>query len=171
VVVADGLLAPRRTTVFGPPPACRRSTRGSASSPSRGRSSATSRLHHHAIGASLALGFSLVDNFRYPYAAIGFSDFWRRWHISLSTWLRDYLYVPLGGNRRGPGRTYVNLMLTMLIGGLWHGAAWTFVVWGGLHGLFLCAERLLRGRVGGWRSGGRFRRSSGSRCSRTRSST
>ena len=90
-----------------------------------------------AIGASLVLGISLIDNFRYPYASIGFSDFWRRWHISLSTWLRDYLYVPLGGNRKGPGRTYVNLLLTMLLGGLWHGAAWTFVVWGGLHGLFL----------------------------------
>ena len=103
-----------------------------------------------AIGCSLVLGFSLIDNFRYPYAALGFSDFWRRWHISLSTWLRDYLYVPLGGNRKGPGRTYVNLMLTMLIGGLWHGAAWTFVVWGGLHGLYLVIERFLRQRIGGW---------------------
>ena len=103
-----------------------------------------------AIGCSLVLGFSLIDNFRYPYAALGFSDFWRRWHISLSTWLRDYLYVPLGGNRKGPGRTYVNLMLTMLIGGLWHGAAWTFVVWGGLHGLYLVVERFLRQRIGGW---------------------
>lgn len=101
-----------------------------------------------AIGASLALGFSLTDNFHYPYAAIGFSDFWRRWHISLSTWLRDYLYIPLGGNRKGPSRTYVNLMLTMLLGGLWHGAAWTFVVWGGLHGLYLTAERFFKGRYG-----------------------
>jgi alginate O-acetyltransferase complex protein AlgI len=101
-----------------------------------------------AIGVALTLGFSLPDNFRYPYAAIGFSDFWRRWHISLSTWLRDYLYVPLGGNRKGPGRTYVNLMLTMLIGGLWHGAAWTFVAWGGLHGLYLAAERFLSARIG-----------------------
>ena len=79
----------------------------------------------------------MPDNFRFPYAAVGFSDFWRRWHISLSTWLRDYLYIPLGGNRKGPARTYVNLMMTMLLGGLWHGASWTFVVWGGLHGLFL----------------------------------
>ena len=101
-----------------------------------------------AIGCALVLGFSLVDNFRYPYAAIGFSDFWRRWHISLSTWLRDYLYVPLGGNRKGPRRTYVNLMLTMLLGGLWHGAAWTFVAWGGLHGAYLVAERLLKPRLG-----------------------
>jgi alginate O-acetyltransferase complex protein AlgI len=100
-----------------------------------------------AIGAALCLGFSLPDNFRFPYAAIGFSDFWRRWHISLSTWLRDYLYVPLGGNRKGPLRTYANLMITMLLGGLWHGANWTFVVWGGLHGLYLAAERFLRGAL------------------------
>ena len=97
-----------------------------------------------AIGAALALGFVLPVNFRSPYAAIGFSDFWRRWHISLSSWLRDYLYVSLGGNRRGEARTYVNLLLTMLIGGLWHGAAWTFVIWGALHGLYLMAERLIR---------------------------
>jgi D-alanyl-lipoteichoic acid acyltransferase DltB (MBOAT superfamily) len=100
-----------------------------------------------AIGAALALGFVLPTNFRFPYAAIGFSDFWRRWHISLSTWLRDYLYVSLGGNRHGAWRTYVNLMLTMLIGGLWHGAAWTFVIWGGMHGLFLAAERFARERL------------------------
>ncbi len=103
-----------------------------------------------AIGAALALGFSIPDNFRAPYAAIGFSDFWCRWHISLSSWLRDYLYIPLGGNRKGPSRTYVNLMTTMLLGGLWHGAAWTFVAWGGLHGLYLCAERWLKPRLGGW---------------------
>ena len=101
-----------------------------------------------AIGASLALGFSILDNFRFPYAAIGFSDFWQRWHISLSTWLRDYLYIPLGGNRRGPSRTYVNLMLTMLLGGIWHGASWTFVVWGGLHGLYLSIERVLKAQFG-----------------------
>ncbi len=80
----------------------------------------------------------------YPYAAIGFSDFWRRWHISLSTWLRDYLYIPLGGNQKGRLRTYANLMITMLLGGLWHGASWTFVVWGGLHGLYLAVERFLK---------------------------
>src|SRR5688572_18835656 len=96
-----------------------------------------------AIGVAMCLGFTLPENFRFPYAAIGFSDFWRRWHITLSSWLRDYLYIPLGGNRKGKGRTYINLMLTMLLGGLWHGASWTFVVWGGLHGLYLCAERLL----------------------------
>jgi D-alanyl-lipoteichoic acid acyltransferase DltB (MBOAT superfamily) len=101
-----------------------------------------------AIGCAAMLGFWLPDNFRSPYAAAGFSDFWRRWHISLSTWLRDYLYVPLGGNRNGAARTYVNLMLTMLLGGLWHGAAWTFVVWGGLHGSYLAAERWLKPRLG-----------------------
>lgn len=97
-----------------------------------------------AIGAALCLGFALPNNFLYPYAAIGFSDFWRRWHISLSTWLRDYLYIPLGGNRKGAARTYANLMITMLLGGLWHGANWTFMVWGGLHGLYLGVERFLR---------------------------
>ena len=102
-----------------------------------------------AIGVALCLGFILPENFRYPYAAIGFSDFWRRWHITLSTWLRDYLYIPLGGNRKGEGRTYVNLMITMLLGGLWHGASWTFVVWGALHGIYLCAERLVREKFTG----------------------
>ena len=97
-----------------------------------------------AIGAAMCLGFWLPQNFRYPYAAIGFSDFWRRWHITLSAWLRDYLYKPLGGNRKGKFRTYVNLMTTMLLGGLWHGANWTFVVWGALHGTYLCVERLFR---------------------------
>ena len=81
-----------------------------------------------AIGAALCLGFHLKDNFRFPYAAVGFSDFWRRWHISLSTFLRDYLYIPLGGNRHGAARAMVNLIIVMFIGGL-HGAAWTFVVW------------------------------------------
>lgn len=97
-----------------------------------------------AIATALMLGFRLPDNFRAPYGALGFSDFWRRWHISLSTWLRDYLYIPLGGNRKGAIRTRVNLMLTMLLGGLWHGASWTFVVWGGLHGAYLWGERALR---------------------------
>ncbi len=101
-----------------------------------------------AIGVALCLGFSLPINFRFPYAAIGFSDFWCRWHISLSTWLRDYLYIPLGGNRVGPVRTYINLMLTMLLGGLWHGASWNFVIWGGLHGLYLITERFIGNRLG-----------------------
>jgi alginate O-acetyltransferase complex protein AlgI len=103
-----------------------------------------------AIGVALCLGFAIQDNFRFPYAAIGFSDFWRRWHISLSSWLRDYLYISLGGNRKGAIRTYVNLALTMLLGGLWHGAAWTFVVWGGLHGAYLVIERGLQRLCGDW---------------------
>ncbi len=97
-----------------------------------------------AIGAALCLGFNLKDNFRFPYAAVGFSDFWRRWHISLSTFLRDYLYIPLGGNRSGAMRAAINLMIVMFIGGLWHGAAWTFVVWGLIHGLGLVIERVFR---------------------------
>lgn len=109
-----------------------------------------------AIGAALCFGFLLPQNFRQPYAAAGFSDFWRRWHISLSSWLRDYLYVPLGGNRDGEWRTLRNLMLTMLIGGLWHGASWLFVLWGGLHGACLVLERSWRRR---WpESGGRANR-------------
>ncbi|MET0892903.1 MAG: MBOAT family O-acyltransferase [Pseudoxanthomonas sp.] len=106
-----------------------------------------------AIGVALCLGFAMPDNFRFPYAAVGFSDFWRRWHITLSSWLRDYLYIPLGGNRHGAVRTYFALMGTMLLGGLWHGASWTFVAWGGLHGLYLSLERLLRARFDGWRPG------------------
>jgi alginate O-acetyltransferase complex protein AlgI len=94
-----------------------------------------------AVGSALCLGFSIQDNFRFPYAAIGFSDFWNRWHMSLSSWLRDYLYIPLGGSRKGPVRTIASLMITMLLGGLWHGASWTFVVWGGLHGFYLVLQR------------------------------
>ncbi len=97
-----------------------------------------------AIGVAACLGFVLPENFKYPYAATSFSDFWRRWHITLSSWLRDYLYIPLGGNRKGVFRTYINLMITMLLGGLWHGANWTFVVWGALHGLYLCVEKLMQ---------------------------
>jgi D-alanyl-lipoteichoic acid acyltransferase DltB (MBOAT superfamily) len=97
-----------------------------------------------AIGVALCLGFILPQNFLYPYAAIGFSDFWRRWHITLSSWLRDYLYIPLGGNRGGKFKTYINIMITMLIGGLWHGANWTFVAWGGLHGIYLWIEKAIK---------------------------
>ncbi len=96
-----------------------------------------------ALGCARLLGFRLPPNFRRPYTATSFTEFWRRWHMSLSYWLRDYLYKPLGGNRKGPVRTYINLMVTMLLGGLWHGAAWTFVLWGGLHGLFLALEKKL----------------------------
>jgi len=95
-----------------------------------------------AIGIGLMLGFVYPKNFNSPYLAVSITDFWRRWHISLSSWLRDYLYIPLGGNRKGEMRTYVNLITVMLLGGLWHGASWTFVIWGGLHGLFLMLERL-----------------------------
>ncbi len=93
-----------------------------------------------ALGSALLLGWHLPDNFRFPFAALGFSDFWRRWHISLSSWLRDYLYVSLKGNRRGMVRRCFNLMATMLLGGLWHGASWKFVVWGGLQGFLLLVE-------------------------------
>ena len=95
-----------------------------------------------AIGCALLLGYRFPRNFNAPYTAADPQEFWRRWHISLSTWLRDYLYFPLGGSRKGRLRTYLNLMLTMLLGGLWHGAAWTFVAWGGLHGSFLAVHRL-----------------------------
>jgi alginate O-acetyltransferase complex protein AlgI len=98
-----------------------------------------------AVGLGRMLGIALPKNFDLPYTAQSLTEFWQRWHISLSTWLRDYLYVPLGGNRRGPARTLFNLLLTMLLGGLWHGASWNFVVWGGLHGTYLAIERLLRG--------------------------
>lgn len=94
-----------------------------------------------AIGSAQLLGVRFPKNFDAPYTAHNIQDFWRRWHISLSTWLRDYLYIPLGGNRRGRFRTYVNLMITMLLGGLWHGASFTFVVWGGIHGVALALTR------------------------------
>ncbi len=99
-----------------------------------------------ARGSAQLLGFHFMVNFRQPYLAESLQDFWRRWHISLSTWLRDYLYIPLGGNRLGKVRTYLNLMLTMLLGGLWHGASWTFVVWGGIHGVGLAVERFFAGK-------------------------
>jgi len=93
-----------------------------------------------AKGIAKWMGFDLITNFEMPYFATSPREFWRRWHISLSTWLRDYLYIPLGGNKRGTRRTYINLMITMVIGGLWHGAAWTFIVWGFFHGLLLCIQ-------------------------------
>ncbi len=97
-----------------------------------------------AIGISAIMGFRLTRNFNFPYKSRNLTDFWRRWHISLSTWLRDYVYIPLGGNRRGTLRTYVNNFLTMLVGGLWHGAAWKFVIWGGMHGVGLIVHKALR---------------------------
>jgi alginate O-acetyltransferase complex protein AlgI len=94
-----------------------------------------------AIGLGRCFGYELMTNFNFPYIAQTFSEFWRRWHISLSTWLRDYLYVPLGGNKAGTVRTYVNILIVMFLGGLWHGAAWSYAVWGTVHGLFLVVER------------------------------
>jgi D-alanyl-lipoteichoic acid acyltransferase DltB (MBOAT superfamily) len=95
-----------------------------------------------AIGIAKWLGFTIPPNFKSPYQSKNITEFWRRWHISLSSWLRDYLYIPLGGNRKGVVRTYINLMLTMLLGGLWHGASWNFIVWGGLHGVALAFHKI-----------------------------
>ena len=107
-----------------------------------------------AIGLALLLGFVFPQNFNSPYRATGFRDFWRRWHMTLSRFLRDYLYIPLGGNRKGKVRTYINLMATMTLGGLWHGAAWNFVAWGAYQGTGLSAEHAVKGRLGrifpGW---------------------
>jgi len=96
-----------------------------------------------AIGAAMILGFHIPANFNKPYFATSPVDFWRRWHISLSSWLRDYLYIPLGGNKKGKTRTYVNLITVMLLGGLWHGASWNFVIWGLMHGVFLAIQKLI----------------------------
>ncbi|MEB3221002.1 MAG: MBOAT family O-acyltransferase, partial [Candidatus Sericytochromatia bacterium] len=100
-----------------------------------------------AIGSARCLGFRIPQNFDLPYLSRSITEFWRRWHISLSTWLRDYLYISLGGNRKGPVRQHVNLFLTMLLGGLWHGASWNFVLWGGLHGTALAVHKLYAGRL------------------------
>lgn len=102
-----------------------------------------------AIGLGLMIGFKFIENFNAPYVSLSITEFWRRWHISLSHWLRDYLYVPLGGNRKGKIRTYINLMLTMILGGFWHGANWTFLVWGAWHGGWLAVERMLGTKSGG----------------------
>lgn len=97
-----------------------------------------------AIGSSRIMGLHIEDNFYYPYLSTSIGEFWRRWHISLSTWIRDYLYIPLGGNRKNIKRTYINLLISMLLCGLWHGAAWTFVFWGGYHGAALCFHRAFK---------------------------
>lgn len=97
-----------------------------------------------AIGISKALGFDFKPNFNLPYMASGMSDFWRRWHISLSSWFKDYVYIPLGGNRKGVARTYLNIIIVMLLSGLWHGAGWTFIAWGALHAVASCLEKLLK---------------------------
>ncbi|MCU1329542.1 MAG: rane bound O-acyl transferase, family protein [Bryobacterales bacterium] len=99
-----------------------------------------------AIGVALLFGYHFPENFRRPYLAASVTEFWRRWHITLSSWLRDYIYISLGGNRRGSIRTWANLMATMLLGGLWHGASWNFVIWGGFHGAVLAVERVVWGR-------------------------
>ena len=97
-----------------------------------------------AIGAAMCLGFVFPDNFRFPFASVGFSEFWNRWHISLSTWFRDYVYIPLGGNREGAIRTYFNLTFVMIISGFWHGAAWQFIVFGIMHSIYLIGEQIIR---------------------------
>lgn len=143
VVLADGMLAPIVETVYG-------ATANSSSIDAwTGTLAFAGQIFFDfngysviAVGLALCLGFKLPWNFLSPYAAIGFSDFWRRWHVTLSSWLRDYLYISLGGNRRGKLRAYGNLMVTMLLGGLWHGASWLFVLWGGAHGLLLVLERV-----------------------------
>jgi alginate O-acetyltransferase complex protein AlgI len=101
-----------------------------------------------AIGVAALFGYRLPENFEFPYIARSFSEFWRRWHISLSSWLKEYLYFPLGGNRKGKARTYVNLFIVMFLGGLWHGAAWSYALWGTVHGGALAIERFLRDRTG-----------------------
>lgn len=145
VVLADGLLAPVVETVYG------------AASDASGIDAWVGTLAFAgqiffdfngysviAVGLTRCLGLRLPWNFLSPYAAIGFSEFWRRWHVTLSAWLRDYLYISLSGNRRGPARTYINLFLTMLLGGLWHGASWLFVLWGAAHGTLLIVERMAK---------------------------
>lgn len=149
VVLADGLLAPVVETVYGSSPDA------SGVDGWIGTMAFAGQIFFDfngysviAVGLGCCLGFRLPWNFLSPYAAVGFADFWRRWHITLSTWLRDYLYISMSGNRVSTARTFVNLMLTMLIGGLWHGASWLFVLWGGVHGILLVGERVLRSRCG-----------------------
>ncbi len=152
VVLADGLLAPTVDAVFDA------AARPGAFDAWAGALAFSAQIFfdfagytHCAIGVALALGFALPDNFDSPYGALGLSDFWRRWHISLSSWLRDYLYIPLGGNRDGAWATARNILITMVLGGLWHGAAWTFLAWGALHGVLLVAER---GILAAWQRAG-----------------
>ncbi|MBT8098429.1 MAG: MBOAT family protein [Gammaproteobacteria bacterium] len=149
IVLADGVLAPIVETVYA------NATTANGADSWIGTLAFAGQIFFDfngysviAVGLGCCLGFKLPWNFLSPYAATGFSDFWRRWHITLSTWLRDYLYIPLSGNRASTVRTFINLMLTMLLGGLWHGASWLFVLWGGVHGILLVVERLLRNAVG-----------------------
>jgi D-alanyl-lipoteichoic acid acyltransferase DltB (MBOAT superfamily) len=142
VILGDYLLAPFVNEVYGNP--------GVASAPVQLLATYSFAFQIYfdfsgytdmARGMACLLGFDLPFNFQEPYLSRNPAEFWRRWHMTLSRWLRDYLYIPLGGNRRGGGRTYVNLLVTMLLGGLWHGAGWNFVLWGGLHGLLLVVHR------------------------------
>ena len=149
VVIADGL-APIVNQVFGDP------TRFGGLTIAFGVIAFSLQIYGDfagytdiARGTAKLFGVDLIENFRAPYSSRGFSEFWRRWHISLSTWLRDYLYISLGGNRGSQVATFRNLMITMLLGGLWHGAGWGFVVWGGLHGLYLVIERARRASAKG----------------------
>ncbi len=142
VLIADAV-APVADGVFAAPPETL-----SAAAAAAGIAAYTLQIYFDflgyslmAVGLGLALGFEFPKNFHHPYAARSLTDFWRRWHISLSTWFRDYVYIPLGGNRHGPVRTYLNLWIVFLLTGLWHGAAWTFVLWGAWHGAFLVLER------------------------------
>ena len=149
IVLADFVLAPVADRVFGAPDVVRWSDAWLGTIAFAGQIFFDfSGYSTVGIGAALCFGFKLKRNFHFPYAAVGLSDFWRRWHISLSSWLRDYLYIPLGGNRDGTANTCGNLMVTMLLGGFWHGASWNFLIWGGLHGVFLTVERGLRWAVG-----------------------
>jgi D-alanyl-lipoteichoic acid acyltransferase DltB (MBOAT superfamily) len=155
VVIANYLASHIVDQVFGAPGSTRRSR---SDRDLRVRGPDLRRLLGYtdiAIGLALLLGFKFPQNFDSPYAAVSLQDFWRRWHMTLSRWLRDYLYIPLGGNRKGTIITYRNLMLTMLIGGLWHGAGWTFIVWGGIHGVGLVVEH--------WRSNAGLRRAGNTR--------
>ncbi|MFQ5609190.1 MAG: MBOAT family O-acyltransferase [Woeseiaceae bacterium] len=145
VVLADGLLAPVVETVYGS------TTTATTTDAWIGTLAFAGQIFFDfngysviAVGLARCLGFRLPWNFLSPYAAVGFSDFWRRWHVTLSSWLRDYLYISLGGNRGGKLRTLANLLMTMLLGGLWHGASWLFVLWGGAHGLLLVLERFAK---------------------------
>jgi D-alanyl-lipoteichoic acid acyltransferase DltB (MBOAT superfamily) len=150
VVLADGLLAPVVETVYANTPAANGVDGWIGTMAFAGQIFFDFNGYSMiAVGLGCCLGFKLPWNFLSPYAAVGFADFWRRWHITLSTWLRDYLYISLSGNRGSTARTFANLLLTMLIGGLWHGASWLFVLWGGVHGMLLVAERVLRSSFGG----------------------
>mgnify|MGYP000897754368 CR=1 FL=1 len=150
VLIADALLAPIADSVFGAPHPVTMTDAWIGTLAFTGQIFCDFAGYSTcAIGCARALGYALPVNFRAPYAAVGFSDFWRRWHVTLSSWLRDYLYIPLGGSAHGPARTALALVVTMLLGGLWHGAAWTFVLWGALHGAYLVVERALRAALPG----------------------